>query len=224
LKEEYLLKRVYSDDQNEWNTHTIYTMAEIVRNVIPGLIKRKEDAEQAMACIKRYTDADCPSRELVNDAEKYGSYHLHVLRTKVAVAGIRGWENTLQFSRKLEEAAFADPRLALQAGEVWAGDTVDGEGGDPIALAAEVFVRAALASDADELMPVDEESGVRGGDQRNRNRCGHGKLYFFGNGHHKHTCWPVDEPHKIKYRSWKVCHDGCGCCRQNLRADGGREN
>jgi len=120
VKENYL-NGIYSDPGNRWNAFTVYTTAEIVRDQIPELIGQREAAIKAIDCIDDYDPETCPSLDIMR-GEQYGTRAVHAMRKKVAEAGVKGWQNMLQTSRKLEEEAYGDPKYALQPGEIWSSD------------------------------------------------------------------------------------------------------
>ena len=123
LKTTYL-KNAYVGADNKWNTHTVYSLYDIMSTRLGQLEGLLADANSALNCLTAYDEDECPSADVVFRPD-YGTVELHAMRAQVAKAGIKGWKNTLLLSKKLENKAIDSDGFAMTTQEIWSSDLTD---------------------------------------------------------------------------------------------------
>jgi len=127
------LNTAYTDSHARWNTHAIHSLYDIMFVRIPQLEEQIAASRTAIQCIETYDPAICPSMDIVQETNVYGTAALHRMRMLVAEAGLQGWKRTLDLAKGLEEKAVASPEMAMTTQEIW----TDGMNEDAAAGAGE---------------------------------------------------------------------------------------
>jgi hypothetical protein len=126
------LNTAYTDSHARWNTHAVHTLWDIMAVRIPQLEEQVTASQAAVQCIETYDPTVCPSIDVVQETNVYGTAALHRMRILVAEAGLQGWKRTLELAKGLEEQAMGSPEMAMATQEIWTdgmNEDLDGAAG-----------------------------------------------------------------------------------------------